>query len=116
VSLGSRFTGITPAQLDSAIAGLLPRDQPGTSATAASAHGNAFDRIRALQDGMQEGAAKCAGYRADSLPVTEVPFTQDQDAANGGDLPYADAVDTLSQDAAAYWARTYPRLTGDAWK
>jgi predicted metalloprotease len=111
------FTGITPAQLDSTIAGLLLlRDQPGTSAMAAGAHGNAFDRIRAVQDGVQQGAAKCAGYRADNLPVTEVPFTQGQDAANGGNLPYDRAVSTLSQDAAAYWARTYPRLTGDAWK
>jgi hypothetical protein len=42
------FTGITPAQLDSTVAGLLLRDQPGTSATAEGAHGNAFDTIRAL--------------------------------------------------------------------
>jgi predicted metalloprotease len=111
------FTGITPAQLDSTIAGLLLlRDQPGTSATAAGAHGNAFDRIRALQDGVQHGAATCAGYRAKNLPVTEVPFTQEQDAATGGDLPYDTAVSTLSKDAAEYWARTYPRLTGHAWK
>jgi predicted metalloprotease len=111
------FSGITPAQLDSTIAGLLLlRDQPGTSATAEGAHGNAFDRIRALQDGVQQGAAHCAGYRADNLPVTEVPFTEEKDAAAGGDLPYDQAIETLSQDAAEYWARTYPRLTGQAWK
>ena len=111
------FTGITPAQLDSTVAGLLLlRDQPGTSATAEGAHGNAFDRIRALQDGMQKGAATCAGYRADNLPVTEVPFTEEQDAANKGNLSYDAALSTLSRDAAAYWARTYPRLTGQAWK
>ena len=111
------FTGITPAQLDRTVAGLLLlRDQPGTSATAEGAHGNAFDRIRALQDGVQKGAATCAGYRAGNLPVTEVPFTQEQDASNNGDLPYDTAVSTLSEDAAAYWARTYPRLTGHAWK
>jgi predicted metalloprotease len=111
------FTGITPAQIDSTIAGLLLlRDQPGTSATAEGAHGNAFDRIRALQDGVQHGAATCAGYRADNLPVTEVPFTQEADAASGGNLPYDQAVSSLSEDAAAYWARTYPRLTGQTWK
>jgi predicted metalloprotease len=111
------FTGITPAQLDSTVAGLLLlRDQPGTSATAAGAHGNAFDRIRALQDGIQEGATKCAGYSADNLPVTEVPFTEQQDADNGGNLPYDEAVRILAEDAAAYWARTYPTLAGQPWK
>jgi predicted metalloprotease len=111
------FSGITPAQLDSTIAGLLKlRDQPGTPALADGAHGNAFDRIRALQDGVQHGAGTCAGYRAENLPVTEVPFTRDEDAANGGNLPYDQALTTLSEDAAAYWARTYPRLTGQAWK
>jgi len=67
------FKDIAPAQLDRTIAGvLLLRDRPGTSATAPEAHGNAFDRIRALQDGVQNGATKCTGYRADNLPVTEV--------------------------------------------
>jgi predicted metalloprotease len=111
------FSAITPAQLDSTIAGLLLlRDQPGTSATAQGAHGNAFDRIRAMQDGVQHGAAKCAGYRADNLPVTEVPFTEQADAATGGDLPYDNAVSALSQDAAAYWARTFPDLAGQPWE
>jgi predicted metalloprotease len=111
------FTGITPAQLDRTIAGmLLLRDQPGTSAAAPEAHGNAFDRIRALQDGIEEGAAKCAGYTADNVPVTEVPFTQEEDARTGGNLPYDEAVRVLAEDAAAYWARTFPTLTGQAWK
>jgi hypothetical protein len=38
------------------------RDQPGTSAAAPGAHSNAFDRVRALQDGVENGAATCAGY------------------------------------------------------
>jgi predicted metalloprotease len=111
------FKGITPAQIDDALAGMLQlRDQPGTSATNAGAHGNAFDRIRALQDGVQNGATTCAGYRADNLPITEVPFTQERDAASGGNLPYDQAVETLLQDAAAYWARAYPKLAGQPWK
>ncbi|NMO57559.1 zinc metallopeptidase [Actinoplanes sp. TBRC 11911] len=109
--------GITPAQIDSALAGMLQlRDQPGTSATSAGAHGNAFDRIRALQDGVQNGATTCAGYRADNLPITEVPFTQERDAASGGNLPYDEAVDVLVKDAAEYWSRAYPQLTGQPWK
>jgi predicted metalloprotease len=111
------FRGIAPAQIDEALAGMLQlRDQPGTSSTAQGAHGNAFDRIGALQDGVQGGAAKCAGYTADNVPTTEVPFTEESDAATGGNLPFDQAVDTLTKDAAAYWAKAYPQLTGQPWK
>jgi predicted metalloprotease len=110
------FTGVTPAQLDNTVAGmLLLRDEPGTAAQNPQAHGNAFDRIRALQDGVEKGVSLCADYRADNVPVTEVPFTSARDAANGGDLPYADAVRALSEDAQSYWGRVYPRLTGQPW-
>ncbi|HEY0000515.1 MAG TPA: neutral zinc metallopeptidase, partial [Actinoplanes sp.] len=111
------FTGVTPAQLDNTVAGLLLlRDQPGTPAQAAEAHGNAFDRIRALQDGVDKGAATCAAYRAENLPVTEVPFTTQQEAATGGDLPYAEAVTSLTEDAQGYWSRAYPELAGTPWQ
>jgi predicted metalloprotease len=113
------FQRITPRQLDNTVAGLLLlRDQPGTSAVAEGAHGNAFDRIRALQEGVEQGAGRCARYRADNLPVTEVPFQDVEDAASGGELPtYADAVNLLARDAQSYWARTYPRLGGGtAWQ
>jgi predicted metalloprotease len=111
------FTGVTPAQLDNTVAGLLLlRDQPGTPAQAAQAHGNAFDRIRALQDGVEKGAVTCAAYRAGNLPVTEVPFTSQQDAATGGDLPYAEAVSSLAGDAQDYWSRAYPGLAQAPWR
>ena len=110
------FSDITPRQLDNTVAGLLMlRDQPGTSAEAPQAHGNAFDRIRAFQDGVQKGVETCAGYREGTIPVTEVPFTSEEDAASGGDLPYDQAVNLLSQDAQAYWTRTYPKLAGRPW-
>jgi predicted metalloprotease len=106
-----------PDQLDDTVAGLLQlRDQPGTPAVAEQAHGNAFDRVRALQDGFEQGVKPCAGYRADTIPVTEVPFTSLQDAANGGDLPYNDAVSALGDDAQSYWARTFPKLAGKPWE
>jgi len=110
------FSKPTPDQLDDTVAGVLElRDQPGTSAVAEQAHGNAFDRIRALQDGFEQGASRCAGYNADTVPVTEVPFTSRADAANGGDLPYDEAVRLLGDDAQAYWTRAYPSLTGKSW-
>jgi predicted metalloprotease len=111
------FSKISATQLDNTVAGLLMlRDRPGIPAQDESAHGNAFDRVRALQDGVQQGAATCAGYDAGNLPVTEVPFTSRRDAASGGDLPYDQAVTLLSQDAQAYWERTFPQLGGGQWR
>jgi predicted metalloprotease len=110
------FQNVAPEQLDNTVAGLLLlRDQPGTPAVAEGAHGNAFDRIRALQDGVEDGAKTCAGYTADNLPVTEVPFNNPTDAARGGDLPYVQAVNLLADDAQSYWQRTFPQLAGKDW-
>jgi predicted metalloprotease len=110
------FSKPNPDELDNTVAGVLElRDEPGTPAVAQGAHGNAFDRIRALQDGFEQGATKCAGYNADTLPVTEVPFSTRQDQANGGDLPYDQAVQDLGNDAQAYWSRAYVSLTGKSW-
>jgi predicted metalloprotease len=111
------FKNVSAKQLDNTVAGLLMlRDQPGTPAMDEGAHGNAFDRIRALQDGVEQGAGKCAQYNADTLPVTEVPFTDRADAQRGGDLPYNDAVQLLAQDAQGYWERTFPQLAGQSWQ
>ena len=111
------FKKPTADQLDDTVAGILMlRDQPGTSATAEEAHGNAFDRIRAFQEGIQQGAKRCAGYDADNLPVTEVPFSDQQDADSGGDLPYDKAISLLAKDAQQYWGRTFPDLAGRQWQ
>ncbi|MFF5295905.1 neutral zinc metallopeptidase [Paractinoplanes globisporus] len=101
-------------QLDDTVAGILMlRDQPGTPAVADGAHGNAFDRIRAFQEGIQQGPKRCAGYDADNLQVTEVPFSSRAEAESGGDLPYDDAVNLLAQDAEQYWERTFPEIADD---
>jgi predicted metalloprotease len=111
------FGGVTPAALDRTVAGLLSlRDQPGVSAQNQQAHGNAFDRIRALQEGYEQGAAHCATYRANNIPVTEVPFTNQQEAATGGDLPYDQTVTDVTADEQSYWGRAYPQLSGQPWK
>jgi predicted metalloprotease len=112
------YRDIQPEQLDSTVAGLLTlRDQPGTSATSEQAHGNAFDRVRAFQEGIELDATRCARYRADNLPVTEVAFTGEDDAARGGNLPYDDAVDLLSRSIQVYWERTFPKLAdGRNWE
>ena len=115
----STFDKITPQQLDNTLAGLLElRDQPGTAAQTEGAHGNAFDRIRAVQDGFEGGPAPCAKYRASNLPVTEIPFSDQQEAATQGDLPsFQDTVTILSQSLQSYWSQAFPQLDpGHSWK
>ena len=112
------FGEVTPRQLDTTLAGLLQlRDQPGTAAQDPQAHGNAFDRIRAFQDGVERSAQPCVTYTAGNLTVTEVPFSSQQDAATGGDLPsYRDTVTVLTQSLQSYWTRTFPELDpGHQW-
>jgi predicted metalloprotease len=114
----SSFGRVTPQALDNTLAGLLQlRDQPGTAAQTEGAHGNAFDRIRALQDGVEGGAAPCAKYSTSNLPVTEIPFSSQQEEATGGDLPsYQDTVTVLSQSLQSYWSRAFPELDpGHQW-
>jgi predicted metalloprotease len=111
------FKSLQPDQLDNTVAGLLMlRDQPGTPAVAQQAHGNAFDRIRAFQEGFEQNAPRCASYRADNLPVTEVPFTSTSEAATGGNLAYGEALQALVDDLQAYWTRTFPQLGGRPWE
>ncbi|HLL65406.1 MAG TPA: neutral zinc metallopeptidase [Micromonosporaceae bacterium] len=111
------FDKVEPKELDDALGGMLMlRDEPGSSALAPQAHGNAFDRVRAFQEGFEQGADRCARYRADNLPVTEVPFSTREEAATGGDLPYDDAVRALTEENQAYWSRVFPQLAGRAWE
>ena len=111
------FRGLGPDQLDGAVAGMLSvRDQPGSSALSPQAHGNAFDRIRAFQEGYEQGPRRCAAYRPGTIPITEIPFSDPTDYSTGGNLPYPEAVRLLSADLQAYWTSTFPRLGGGAWK
>jgi predicted metalloprotease len=111
------FKDIQADQLDNTVAGLLQlRDQPGTSAESPQAHGNAFDRVRAFQEGVELKAGRCAEYRNGKLPVTELPFSSEREAATGGDLAYEDAVQLLSTDVQTYWQRAYSELTNEQWR
>ncbi len=79
--------------LDDAIGAILAfRDDPGTSATSANAHGSGFDRITSFQLGYELGPKRCARYRIDRPPITATTFRADE-AANGGDVPLEEAID-----------------------
>ncbi|MEX2100149.1 MAG: hypothetical protein WEB19_01930 [Acidimicrobiia bacterium] len=96
---------LRPGNLDTSLGGFLDfRDPPGSDPTADNAHGSAFDRVGAFQDGYEGGAQACADY-ADVLPtVVEIPFTSEQEAATRGDVPFEDVFPITFDDLEKYWA------------
>jgi predicted metalloprotease len=93
------------ADLQSALAGMLQfRDTVGTDVNTQGAHGSGFDRINGFQTGFEQGAKKCATFPSDPPNFTNFTFNSEQDAQQGGNLPYDDAVADASQDLNAYWA------------
>jgi predicted metalloprotease len=84
----AHFRDITPKKLDDGLEGFLDgRDAtPGTPDDVS--HGNGFDRLSALADGIEKGATYCYsdGYFS-SRVYTERPFTDPADYAAGGNEP-----------------------------
>jgi predicted metalloprotease len=107
---------VSSSDLDAAAAGLLDlRDAPGGSANDPGAHGSGFDRVGSFQNGYDNGAQACKGYRDGDPPVLELPFTDSLDAARGGDAPYDSIINGVPYDLEDYWSKVYPELTGQPW-
>ncbi len=83
----------TSAQLDTVLLGYLNvRDPPPTS-TRDIDHGNGFDRLNAVADGIDKGPSFCFSSTYFTRKFTERPFVTDQDYAEGGNEPFAQVVD-----------------------
>jgi len=87
--------------LDQALSAMLEfRDPVGTASDDQGAHGSGFDRVVSFQTGFTDGATACAPYFDTPPTIVEVPFTSQDDAATGGNLPPDEvipaAVDTLN--------------------
>lgn len=105
----------TEADLDRALANLLELgDQPGVAANDPFAHGSAFDRINAFEQGLDRGTSFCATISNETLEVTALPFTP-ADIATGGDLPFDEMLDLAVEDLEAWWSAEFPRRHGAAW-
>ena len=85
--------------LDTALGGFLVfRDPVGTDGGQSGAHGNAFDRVSAFQDGYRGGTASCRDYENRPPDVTETGFTSQQDAANGGNVSEDEVQQLVTDD------------------
>jgi predicted metalloprotease len=112
----TRFN-VTLADLDAAVAGFLVlRDQPGSSGRAPGAHGSAFDRIGAFEDGFENGAKACADYTDESVAklLVQVPFNSATDEANGGNMAWEDVLPAISGDLESFWSTVF-KQGGKTW-
>ncbi len=92
--------GVDRKELDDALRALITfRDPVGAEAYDPRAHGNAFDRVSAFQDGHGRGAGLCAAMTVDNRVFTQTRFDSAADAAREGNLPLPDLVTALSRDA-----------------
>jgi predicted metalloprotease len=105
--------------LDHALAGFLElRDPSGVDGGDAGAHGNAFDRVGAFQNGFEDGARVCRDYATNPPEVTESGFTSYADAEVNGDLPLDEVLPMLKSSLDDFWAATFskyddaPKLQG----
>jgi predicted metalloprotease len=91
-------------QLDRALTGFVEfRDQVGMTSQDFGAHGTAFDRIRAFQEGFEDGAPRCAAY-VDELPeLIAVPFRSFKERFRGGNLPYKEVIPSTEASLSEFW-------------
>lgn len=97
-----------PSSLDAAVGSTVSfRDQPGTSANNANAHGSGFDRVRAFQDGFEGGVELCAEYNATFLGprLTQIQFSTTEDAATGGNLGFEALIELVNPYFSAFYGR-----------
>jgi len=89
----SDVLNVSVDDLDRAIAGFLTlRDAPGTPIADPAAHGSAFDRVGAFQDGFLNGAERCAEYEDifEGGGSTAIPleFQSQADFQSEGNAPF----------------------------
>ncbi len=107
---------ITLAELDAAVAGFLQlADVPGQVSSDPSAHGSAFDRVGAYEDGFLNGAVQCATYETSPPPTFQLPFSSEEEFESGGNLPYEDVEPLVVQDLEFYWSLVFPDVFGVEW-
>jgi hypothetical protein len=104
----------SPAALDDGVrASLANADEPGESAFDVDAHGTGFDRVRAFQEGFEQGVAFCGSYAVTPPSLFQVPFAPGLETQTEGNLPIADLLELTADDLAAYFtevAGTDPAL------
>ena len=108
IASGESSLRLSDDDLDRALAGFLElRDPSGVDGGESGAHGNAFDRVGAFQDGLDGGAAACKNYSTNPPEVTEEGFTSYEDQAINGDLPLDEVLPILKTSLDDFWSGSF---------
>jgi predicted metalloprotease len=104
----AHFREVTPQKLDDALEGFLDgRDSvPGTIDEIS--HGNGFDRLSALADGIDNGPTYCYSPNYFDRTFTERIYTSEADYNAGGNQPLADTIapdGLLVKDLNRFWTK-----------
>ncbi|WP_253891161.1 neutral zinc metallopeptidase [Actinokineospora diospyrosa] len=106
---------IAKDRLDQALESLISfRDPIGTEAEDRGAHGDAFDRVSAFQDGYEQGARTCSQMTVDNRVFTLSGFLDAGDQERGGNLSFADIVESVTLTLDPFYAELLPTL-GKQW-
>lgn len=91
---------------DRAMSALIAfRDPLGVEPGDSGAHGNAFDRVSAFQDGYDGSATTCSTMTITNRAFTQRAFGSRADAARRGNLPVDQLLDSVGADAPTAFAR-----------
>ena len=98
-----------PGDLEDSVAALIDlRDAPGSSPEDSDAHGSAFDRLSAFQDGFLQGPERCADYVDQPPLVVQIPFSSRAEAASGGNLPADEVIPTTVDLLDEFYSQVEP--------
>jgi predicted metalloprotease len=95
---------ISKDRLDTAMEALVMfRDPVGTEQSDQDAHGDAFDRVSAFQDGYDKGIDLCKEMSVDNRTFTQRGFLSADDAERGGNLEFETLLTTITPDLESYY-------------
>ena len=100
------------SDLDQALGGFLQiRDPVGTdTVNDTNAHGSAFQRINAFEDGLQGGASTCKDYANGNFNFVPEVFTDETDLQSGGNLTLQQLLSDDPANLDAFWTKAFADL------
>lgn len=107
------YLHVAKDRLDPALESLITfRDPIGTEQTDEGAHGDAFDRVSAFQDGYDNGAKLCSEMSVDNRTFTQTGFIDQNDAANNGNLPFDQMLESITPKLGDYFGTLVTQRKG----
>ncbi len=95
---------IAKEKLDQAVESLISfRDPIGTEQGDRGAHGDAFDRVSAFQDGYEQGVKLCSQMTVTNRVFTLTGFLSAGDQASGGNLKFSEILDSITDGLNTYF-------------